>query len=307
MNGGVTYGFIGLGNMGGPMAANLAAFLAAGGYPPPVVFDAAGTADRAPGGAACAPDAATVAQQADLVFLSMPDGPVVKAVAEEIAQTPERRAAALVDLSTVGIDAARDIDGLLQAQGMAFADCPVSGGRIGAQNATISLMWAGPAELLEAHRPALESFAGNVFHVGDRPGQGQALKLLNNFLSATITAATAEALLFGLTQGLDLKTMLDVVNVSTGGSAASREKFVRRVLPGTFDSGFDTALMAKDLALFADSVRRAGSPEALTGATEALWREFRDAMPASDHMEVYCYIRDRGAGQGQRPAEDDTS
>ena len=307
MNGGATYGFIGLGNMGGPMAANLAAFLAAGGYPSPVVFDAAGTADRAPGGAACAPDAATVARQADLVFLSLPDGPVVKAVAEAIAQTPERRAAALVDLSTVGIDAARDIAGMLQAQGMAFADCPVSGGRIGAQNATISLMWAGPADLLEAHRPALESFAGNVFHVGDRPGQGQALKLLNNFLSATITAATAEALLFGLTQGLDLKTMLDVVNVSTGGSAASREKFVRRVLPGTFDSGFDTALMAKDLALFADSLRRAGAPEALTGATEALWREFRDAMPASDHMEVYCYIRDRGAGQGRRPAEDDTS
>ncbi|MDE0148866.1 MAG: NAD(P)-dependent oxidoreductase [Rhodospirillaceae bacterium] len=306
MNGGVIYGFIGLGNMGGPMAANLAAFLAAGGYPSPVVFDAAGTADRAPGGAACAPDAATVAQQADLVFLSLPDGSVVQAVAEAIAQTPERRASALVDLSTVGIDAAREIDGLLQAHGMAFADCPVSGGRIGAQNATISLMWAGPADLLEVHRPALESFAGNVFHVGDRPGQGQALKLLNNFLSATITAATAEALLFGLTQGLDLKTMLDVVNVSTGGSAASREKFVRRVLPGTFDSGFDNALMAKDLALFADSLRRAGAPEALTGATEALWREFRDAMPASDHMEVYCYIRDRGAGQGQRPAEDDT-
>ncbi|MDE0255441.1 MAG: NAD(P)-dependent oxidoreductase [Rhodospirillaceae bacterium] len=307
MNGGTTYGFIGLGNMGGPMAANLAAFLAAGAYPSPVVFDAAGTADRAPGGTACAPDAAAVAQQADLVFLSLPDGSVVQAVAEAIAQTPERRASALVDLSTVGIDAAREIDGLLQAQGMAFADCPVSGGRIGAQNATISLMWAGPADLLAAHRPALESFAGNVFHVGDRPGQGQALKLLNNYLSATITAATAEALLFGLTQGLDLKTMLDVVNVSTGGSAASREKFVRRVLPGTFDSGFDTALMAKDLALFADSLRRAGSPEALTGATEALWREFRDAMPASDHMEVYCYIRDRGAGQGRRPAEDDTS
>ena len=302
---GVTYGFVGLGNMGGPMAANLAAFLAAGGYPPPVVFDAAGTADRAPDGAACAPDLAAVAKQADLVFLSLPDGPVVKAVAEAIAQAPERRAAALVDLSTVGIDAARDIDGLLQERGMAFADCPVSGGRIGARNATISLMWAGPADLLELHRPALDSFAGNVFHVGERPGQGQALKLLNNFLSATITGATAEALLFGLTQGLDLKTMLDVVNVSTGGSAASREKFVRRVLPGTFDSGFDTALMAKDIALFAESLRRAGAPEVFTGATETLWRDFRDAMPASDHMEIYCYIRDRCAGLGQRPAEDD--
>ena len=165
-------------------------------------------------------------------------------------------------------------------------------------------MWAGPAALLEAHRPALDAIAGNVFHVGDRPGQGQALKLLNNFLSATVTAATAEALLFGLTQGLDLKTMLDVVNVSTGGSNASREKFVRRVLPGTFDSGFDTALMAKDMQLFLDSLRRAGSPEVFAGASEAVWRDFLAAMPASDHMEIYTYIRDRLAPAAEQAEED---
>ncbi|MCY4393667.1 MAG: NAD(P)-dependent oxidoreductase [Rhodospirillaceae bacterium] len=304
---GHTYGFIGLGNMGGPMAANLSVFLTAVGRPPLIVFDAAGTADRAPEGAACAAGAAAVAQQADVVFLSLPDGPIVRAVAEEVAQASARRATALVDFSTVGIDAAREVDALMRAQGITYADCPVSGGRIGAQNATISLMWAGPADLLELHRPALESLAGNVFHVGERPGQGQALKLLNNFLSATITAATAEALLFGLTQDLDLKTMLDAVNVSTGGSNASREKFVRRVLPGTFDSGFDTALMAKDLQLFADSMRRAGSPEVFAGASEAVWREFLAVMPASDHMEIYKFIRDRDAGPEHRPAEDDTS
>ena len=304
MNGGVTYGFIGLGNMGGPMATNLAVHLAVGGHPAPVVFDAAGTAERAPGSAVCAADTAAVAQQADLVFLSLPDGPIAKAVAEEIAQAPERRAAALVDLSTVGIDAARELDALLAGHGMAYADCPVSGGRIGAQNATIALMWAGPVDLLERHRAALESFAGNVFHVGERPGQGQTLKLLNNFLSATVTAATAEALLFGLTQGLDLKTMLDAVNVSSGGSNASRDKFVRRVLPGTFDSGFDTALMAKDMQLFLDSLRRAGSPEVFAGASEAVWREFRDAMPESDHMEIYTYIRDRLSAAAEQAEED---
>ena len=301
---GVTYGFIGLGNMGGPMAANLSAFLAAGGHPPLVVFDAAGTQERAPDGAACAADAAAVARQADTIFLSLPDGAVVKAVAEEIAGTPERRAATLVDLSTVGIDAARELDALLRGRAVVYADCPVSGGRIGAQNATIALMWAGPADLLEAHRPALGSFAGNIFHVGAQAGQGQALKLLNNFLSATITAATVEALLFGLTQGLDLKTMLDAVNASSGGSNASREKFVRRVLTGTFDSGFDTALMAKDLRLFADSLRRAGSPDVFAGESEALWQAFEDAMPASDHMEIYKYIRDRHA-QPAGPAEEE--
>ncbi len=299
---GVTYGFVGLGNMGGPMAANLAAFLAADGQRPPVVFDAAGTAARAPAGAVCAKSAAGVARRADLVFLSLPDGPAVQAVAEGIAGATGRRAAALVDLSTVGIEAARKLAARLHDRGMACADSPVSGGRIGAQNATVALMWAGPGDLLEAHRPALASFARHIFHVGERPGQGQALKLLNNFLSATITGATAEALLFGLTQGLDLRTMLDALDVSSGGSNASRDKFVRRVLTGSFDSGFATALMAKDIGLFAESLRRAGAPEIFTGPSAALWQAFDAAMPASDHMEIYRYIRDR-----HRPAEDDAS
>lgn len=297
----ITYGFIGLGNMGGPMAANLSA-----GGAPLVAFDAAGTAARAPDGAVVADSVAAVAQSSDLVFLSLPDGAIVQAVAAEIAQAPDRQATTVVDLSTIGIEAAQTVDRALSAAGVTFIDCPVSGGQIGAQNATIALMWAGPVDVLERHRPALDSIAGNIFHVGDRAGQGQALKLLNNFLSATITGATSEALLFGLTQGLDLKTMLDVVNVSTGGSNASKEKFVRRVLPETYDSGFDTVLMAKDVALFADSHAKAGSPAVFADATLELWQAFVRAMPESDHMEIHTYIRDRVAGRGSENGGNET-
>lgn len=289
----ITFGFIGLGNMGGPMAANLSAHLRSSGAPALTVFDAAGTEGRAPAGADIAEDVADLARKADMIFLSLPDGPVVQTVANAIAETAGRRATVVVDLSTVGIDAAQAVNDSLTKHDIAFVDCPVSGGQIGAQNATIALMWAGDGALLEQHRRVLDSFAGNIFHVGDRPGQGQALKLLNNFLSATITGATTEALLFGLTQGLDLKTMLDVVNVSTGGSNASKEKFVRRVLPETYDSGFDTALMAKDVALFAGSHGRAGSPPVFVGPTNDLWQAFVNAMPDSDHMEIYTYIRDQ--------------
>ena len=101
----------------------------------------------------------------------------------------------------------------------------MSGGAAGARAGTISLMFGGPAAVLEAHRAVFDAFAGNVFHVGEPRGQGQAMKLLNNFLSATALAATSEALAFGAAHGLDLATMIDVLNVSTGRNSATVDKF----------------------------------------------------------------------------------
>jgi 3-hydroxyisobutyrate dehydrogenase-like beta-hydroxyacid dehydrogenase len=283
------YGFIGLGNMGGPMALNLAksgASLAA--------FDRAGTAARAPAGASVCDSAAGVAGSAPTIFLSLPDGVVVLSVLDEICAAQDRTCTTVIDLSTVGIDAAQAAGARAAAHGIAYVDAPVSGGRSGAVAGTIAVMWAGPAGLLEAHRPALEAMARHVFHVGTEAGQGQALKLLNNFLSATATAATGEALLFGLSQGLDMKTILDVVNVSTGRSHASMDKYVNRVATGSFDSGFDTALMAKDLKLFADAVAAAGTPHRLGAAAAALWRDADAALPGSDHTEIYRYLQRTG-------------
>ncbi len=272
----------------------MAANLAKSGVPM-VVFDKAGAEGRAPPGADEAASAADVARRVDAIFLSLPDGPVVDAVVGEIAAAAGRRATTVIDLSTVGIDAARRAAERCAQAGMTYVDCPVSGGRAGAVAATIAVMWAGPSDLLAVHRPALGAIARNVFHVGDAPGQGQAMKLLNNFLSATATAATGEAMLFGLSQGLDLETMLAVVNVSTGESYASREKFTKRVLTGTFDSGFATALMAKDVTLYADSVAAAGTPADQATLTADLWRRADAALPGSDHVEMYKYQRD-GAG-----------
>lgn len=283
-----TYGFVGLGNMGAPMAANLARSGAE-----LVVFDKAGSAARAPAGARAASSIADVSAAAETVFLSLPDGPIVLDVLAEISTAPGRVTRTVVDLSTVGIEAARRASDRARDAGLTYVDAPVSGGRSGAVDATISIMWAGPAALLESNRPALDAIAKHVFHVGTEAGQGQALKLLNNFLSATATAATGEAVLFGLSQGLDMKTVLDVVNVSTGRSHASADKYVNRVLTGTFDSGFATRLMAKDVRLFSEAAAAAGTAHDIGATVRALWDAIEARLPDSDHTEVFTFLRDR--------------
>ena len=279
------YGFIGLGRMGGPMAANLAK----AGFAP-AVFDKAGAAERAPPGSEAAASVAGIAGRCDAIFLSLPAGPDVHAVLTEIAAAKPRRATTVIDLSTIGIPAAEEAARRAAAAGLGWLDAPVSGGRAGAIAATIAVMCAGPRALVEAHRPAFAAMAKNVFHVGEHAGQGQALKLLNNFLSATATAATAEALLFGRAQGLDLKTMLEVVNVSTGASAASQGKYVRNVLPGTFDSGFGADQMAKDQALYREALARAGTAGAIGNDVAQLWQDAARALGAGDHTRVFEFL-----------------
>lgn len=281
------FGFIGLGQMGGPLAAHLA-----GAGFDLTVHDKADV--PAPGGAARAASAGEVAAAADTVFLSLPDGPATLAVAGEIAEAGGRRATAVVDLSTIGPDAAREAAAVCKAAGVLYVDAPVSGGRAGALAGTVTVMWAGPAGELDRRRDALASFSANVFHVGDEPGQGQALKMLNNFLAGTAMAATSEAILYGLTQGLDMKTMLDVINVSSGVNSASRDKFPDRVLTGTFDAGFKTALIAKDIRLYLENTRAAGSPDSLGAAVAGIWAACDRALPGSDFTRIFEFIRGGG-------------
>ncbi len=282
------YGFIGLGNMGAPMCGHLcAAGLSI------ICYDAAGTADRAPEGTETAADLAAVVSVADTIFLSLPDGPVVTEVAGEIVATAERRATTVVDLSTTGPDVAVAVGASLAEAGIVFVDAPVSGGRSGAVAATLALMCAGPDEAVAALETAFEAIAGNVFQVGKRPGQAQAMKLLNNFLSATAMAATTEATLFGAAHGLEMDTMLAVLNVSSGRNTATGDKFPNRVATGTFDAGFATALMSKDVALYREQVGRAGTPDSVADVVSRLWRETEATLPGSDFTEIYRYLADR--------------
>jgi len=284
-----TYGFIGLGQMGGPMAANIAkAGL------PLHVFDAAGTKDRAPEGAIVESSLAAVLAKADTVFLSLPDGPICTAVAKEIVQVNDRKTSVVVDLSTIGLVAAQEIDGILKGAKITYLDAPVSGGRRGAIAGTIAIMVGGPKEVYDDHLAVFQSFAKNPFHVGEAPGQGQVVKMLNNFLSATALAASTEAVLFGLSQGLEMKAILDVVNVSTGMNTATLEKLPNRIMTGTYDAGFTNKLLAKDVRLFFENSKRAGTPNAIGDLVTRIFEGAEKAMPGSDISRAYDFIRDGG-------------
>ncbi len=161
-------------------------------------------------------------------------------------------------------------------------------------------MVAGPAAELERVRGPLEVF-GRVFHVGERPGLGQLMKLANNFLSATALVATAEAVVLGVKGGLDPATMLDVINASTGRNTASEDKFPRQVLTGNYGAGFTTGLLTKDLGLCAAAAETLGVPMPVAAQVHAEWqRAVAELGPDADITTVVkCVERAAGARIGR--------
>lgn len=281
------YGFIGLGDMGAPMAEHI---VAAGN----TLYGhdlAVRPSDRVPG-IRHAGSLEELVSLCDVVFVSVPDGAASRKVAEGIANCDDRKTRVVIDLSTIGPEAASGCAELLENAGCTYIDAPVSGGRIGAVNASITLIWAGSKDILERHRATLEAFTGNIFHVGERAGQGQAVKLLNNYLSAVSMLATSEAVLFGMNQGVDMKTILDVLNVSTGQNTATNNKFPKRILTETYDAGFRTELMAKDVRIYLDNVHSASTSVALAEEVNRLWSAAEAALPGSDFTRIFPFIRD---------------
>lgn len=281
-------GFIGLGAMGSRMAANVAkAGLEM------ICYDAAGTKQRAPEGASVADSVGQVATTADVVVFSLPDGKVSAAVAEEIIETNQRAVGAVIDTSTIGVDAARQVHARLAGSGIGYIDAPVSGGIAGAAAGTIALMFAGSKEDFEHLQPVLTAMSKRPFHVGTEPGQGQAMKLLNNFLSGLALTATSEAIAFGISQGLDMAVMIEVLNASTGQNTATSDKFPNRILTETYDAQFLNTLYLKDLSLYVENVDTAGGSNILGHALLPVWQRFTAAQPGDDFTKIYPFLRDK--------------
>jgi 3-hydroxyisobutyrate dehydrogenase-like beta-hydroxyacid dehydrogenase len=239
-------GFIGLGRMGGAMAQRL---IAAGHQV--TVYDpsAAATAALAARGARVASDARAVADAAPVVFLSLPNPQIVTQVVLGPQGIREgKRLAVCVDLSTSGPEAAVALAQGLAAHRIASLEAPVSGGIKGAREGTLALMVSGPVATWEQVRPLLEVF-GKPFFMGPNPGAGQTMKLVNNLLGACAIAITAEGMTLGIKAGLDPARMIEVLNVSSGRSSATQDKWPRAVLPRTFDFGFAAGLCLKDVKL----------------------------------------------------------
>lgn len=261
-------GFIGVGVMGRPMARRL---LEQGHSL--VIFDKdpVALAELAALGARVADSVRDVADSAEIIFTSLPSPAIFKAVALGADGVVEGRAVRiLVDLSTVGSRAEQEVAAGLLKQGIETVDAPVSGGAAGAAKGTLAIMVAGKPDVVAQVRALFDVF-GKVFIVGEQPGQGQLLKLLNNMLSTTAFAITSEAYVAGIKGGLDPHVMMDVINAGSGKNGATLDKFPKHVLPGTFDFGFPVSSVLKDIGLAVEECQALGVPMWLGNAARQLW------------------------------------
>lgn len=249
-------GFIGLGDMGGPMAGHLAE---AGHDVQAYDLDTDALERAVEAGATAAADSSDAVSGAEVVFFSLPTPGAVEQVVEE-TESGFSDGMVLADLTTSTPDTTTAVHERLAESGVTVLGAPVSGGKAGAKAGTLSVMAGGDRATFEACEPLFETFAANVFHVGANPGAGHAVKLLNNYLSFTALLATSEAVVLGKEAGLDPETLIDVFNVSSGRNSATEDKFPEQVLTGEFDAGFKLPLMEKDARLFAEFAADHGMP-----------------------------------------------
>ena len=281
-------GFVGLGNIGGPIASRLGEKYFVQGVDP------AKNEASAPPGVALEKSAATLARESDVVCLSLPSAAAVLATLTELAAVParERKAKLVIDLSTIGVETAVRAEAIARAAGLLYVDAPVSGGVPRAAKGTLTIMCAGSAEAIALADPVLRQMAKDVFVMGDRAGLGQAMKLANNVISAAALAITSEALIFGERLGLDPARMIDVINVSTGRTEVSEIKFTQTILPKNYKGAF-ARVMGKDVSLFLQGIDDAGLASPMARRTAEIWDRFVADEPVKDFQYIYEYLREQ--------------
>src|SRR4051794_11630534 len=267
--------FLGLGNMGGPMAANL---VAAGhtvhGFDPVPALKEAAEAK----GVKVFDSGAAAVTEADVVISSLPNGAVVKACYDEVL--PAAKPGALfIDTSTISVADARDIHKQAVERGHAQLDAPVSGGVKGATAGTLAFMVGGTDAAVERARPVLEPMAGKVIHCGGS-GNGQSAQLCNNMVLAVQQIAIGEAFVLAEKLGLSAQSLFDVITGATGNCWSVHTNCpVPGPVPTSpanndFKPGFATALMHKDLGLAMAAVESTGSTAPLGSHAAEIYAEF---------------------------------
>jgi 3-hydroxyisobutyrate dehydrogenase len=240
-------GFIGVGNMGNPMAANV---LKAGF--PMTVFDLNPKAmeNLVKAGAKAAGTAGDVVQNSEIVLTSLPASPDVEKAYLEPGGLIERAKSGtiLIDLSSVLPSTPRKIEPVAKAKGVGFLEAPVSGGVTGAAAGTLAIMVGGDAETLKRAEHVLKPIGPNIFNVGP-VGAGNTVKAINNMMASVNSLAMMEGVAVGAKAGLDPMLVYEIVKASSGGSKAL-ERIPRAIVPRNFEPGFKVALMNKDLETF---------------------------------------------------------
>jgi 3-hydroxyisobutyrate dehydrogenase-like beta-hydroxyacid dehydrogenase len=246
-------GFIGLGNMGGRMARCLIS------KDTPVLGFDPRTENVTAVGAEVAESAQDVTRRSDVVLLSLPDSRVVESVMDgpDGVIAAAREGQVIVDLSTAAPESTRRIHADLAERGAAYLDAGISGGAAAAEKGALTLMVGGDADALDRVRGVLDQFATSIFHSGPS-GAGHTTKLLNNFLNAIALSATAEVMVAGRKAGLDLATLLEVFNKSSGINFATINRFPKMITGDYLKGGLTNTLMMKDVVLYTELLSELG-------------------------------------------------
>jgi 3-hydroxyisobutyrate dehydrogenase-like beta-hydroxyacid dehydrogenase len=278
-------GFIGVGNMGGPMCRNIIRNT----NHEVIVFDLSSDAVKACTdlGASAGSSIAAVAAACDVVITSLPTPKIVEDVtlgADGIA-AHARRGATFIDLSTNSPATAKRVAAGMAEKGVAMLEAPVSGGTARAADGTIVIMVGGDAGAFEQNLPLLKSFSGEVIHVG-AVGFGSVAKLVNNMLAFCNAAAAAEALLLGKRAGIDMKKLDQVIRNASGMSAAYAG-MASKTLAGDFRATFALDLAHKDLRLALEMADELGVPGMVAPQVMNLMRMARAmGLGSSDSASV---------------------
>lgn len=294
-----TLGFVGLGRMGGPMATHLVR----DGHDV-VVFDRRREAIDAveAAGAVGADSTAMVGEAAEVIFLSLPGPDAVTTVVTELETTMDP-GSVVVDMTTSTPETTRAMADRCADLDATVLGAPVSGGTSGAEDGTLSVIVGGDRATFDACRGYFEAFSSDVFHVGDDPGHGHAVKLLNNYLSATALVATSEAIVLGRQSGLDIETMCEIFNVSTGRNSATEDKFPEYISNG-LDVGFSLELLEKDLRLLLEFAEDKRVPLGLASLVRSQVGRTRVQYGGDGDMtDIYDYLLETTAGAGAEPTE----
>jgi 3-hydroxyisobutyrate dehydrogenase len=261
----VSVGFIGLGNMGNPMALNVLKH----GFPVTVFDQHPQTMENlVQAGARAAASARQVVENAEVTLTCLPGSPEVEGLYLAPGGLVElaRPGTVLVDLSSVLPSTPRQLEPRAKARGVHFLEAPVSGGVTGARAATLAVMCGGDAAVLERVRPILRAIGTNLYHVGT-VGSGNTVKAINNMMASVNALAMMEGLVLGLKAGLDLHTIAEIVKASSGNSNALA-RVERALIPRNFEPGFKVQLMNKDLDTFNTIARELHVPVSFSNVAQ---------------------------------------
>ena len=282
-------GFIGIGNMGVPMAH----LLVEAGYQLYIADKSPDAVQRFARAHRCdiPPDFSSLGSACRVVITMLPDGHIVREVllGKEGVALAMARDSIIIDMSSSSAVGTKKLHEDLEQNKITLIDAPVSGGVKKAVDGTLAIMAGGDKEAVEYCRPMLEVM-GRVFHTGI-PGSGHAMKALNNYLSAASLASSSEAVMVGTRFGLDPRLMIEILNASSGRSNSTEIKFPNYILNQQFNSGFALGLLAKDLRLALEIAQTTETPASLLETCAGIWDQAEVRLGGhADHTEVIRYL-----------------